>query len=171
MDYLIRFSQSYETFRLPEIQALADLEGIDMKVISYSNDVRPLSLTTFQSHPLTRLIVPLLHNPPPHPLNGNSSQARQARHSSTNHLRALGPRRHDARTARLHKVHFPPPLVAVQDHVLQVLARLLPRLPLQRGSSRADQGVCLPPFRRRRQSQGPRDRVLHLRGLAAECRA
>ncbi|KAK4134074.1 tRNA guanosine-2'-O-methyltransferase [Trichocladium antarcticum] len=36
MDYLIRFSQSHETFRLPEIQALAVIEGIDLKVISYS---------------------------------------------------------------------------------------------------------------------------------------
>ncbi|KAM7214488.1 hypothetical protein V8F06_010122 [Rhypophila decipiens] len=36
MEYLIRFSQSYETFRLPEIQALAVLEGIDLQVISYS---------------------------------------------------------------------------------------------------------------------------------------
>lgn len=41
MDYLIRFSQSHETFRLPEVQALAVLEGIDMKVVSYSNDVGP----------------------------------------------------------------------------------------------------------------------------------
>jgi hypothetical protein len=39
MDFLIRFSQSHETFRLPEIQALALIEGIDMKAISYSLDV------------------------------------------------------------------------------------------------------------------------------------
>ncbi|KAK3400196.1 hypothetical protein B0T20DRAFT_478041 [Sordaria brevicollis] len=36
MEYLIRFSQSHETFRLPEIEALAVIEGIDLKVISYS---------------------------------------------------------------------------------------------------------------------------------------
>ncbi|VBB84147.1 Putative tRNA guanosine-2'-O-methyltransferase TRM11 [Podospora comata] len=36
MEYLIRFSQSHETFRLPELQALAVLEGIDMEVVSYS---------------------------------------------------------------------------------------------------------------------------------------
>lgn len=40
MEYLLRFIQTHETFRLPEIQALADLEGIDMEVISYSLDVR-----------------------------------------------------------------------------------------------------------------------------------
>lgn len=39
MDYLIRFSQSHETFRLPEMQALALIEGIDLKVISYTLDV------------------------------------------------------------------------------------------------------------------------------------
>ncbi|KAK0745001.1 S-adenosyl-L-methionine-dependent methyltransferase [Apiosordaria backusii] len=38
MEYLIRFSQSHETFRLPEIQALAVLEGIEMEVVSYSLD-------------------------------------------------------------------------------------------------------------------------------------
>ncbi|KAK0672506.1 putative tRNA guanosine-2'-O-methyltransferase TRM11 [Cercophora samala] len=38
MEYLIRFSQSHETFRLPELQALAVLEGIDIEVISYSLD-------------------------------------------------------------------------------------------------------------------------------------
>ncbi|KAL2129545.1 hypothetical protein VTI74DRAFT_7629 [Chaetomium olivicolor] len=36
MDYLIRFSQSHETFRLPEIQALALIEGVDLTVISYN---------------------------------------------------------------------------------------------------------------------------------------
>jgi tRNA (guanine10-N2)-methyltransferase len=40
MDYLIRFSQSHEDFRLPEIEALADLEGIPMKVIFYELEVR-----------------------------------------------------------------------------------------------------------------------------------
>ncbi|KAK3905681.1 S-adenosyl-L-methionine-dependent methyltransferase [Staphylotrichum tortipilum] len=36
MDYLVRFSQSHETFRLPELESLAIIEGIDLKVISYS---------------------------------------------------------------------------------------------------------------------------------------
>lgn len=39
MEYLIRFSQSHETFRLPEIQALAELGKIDMKVIYYHPEV------------------------------------------------------------------------------------------------------------------------------------
>lgn len=59
MDYLVRFSQTYETFRLPELQSLATLEGIDMKVVSYKEDVprslsltyRSTTLTTLSSHP------------------------------------------------------------------------------------------------------------------------
>ncbi|KAB5535180.1 S-adenosyl-L-methionine-dependent methyltransferase [Coniochaeta sp. 2T2.1] len=38
MDYIIRFSQSHESFRVPEVQALATLENIDLKVLSYSPD-------------------------------------------------------------------------------------------------------------------------------------
>ncbi|TVY82003.1 tRNA (guanine(10)-N2)-methyltransferase [Lachnellula suecica] len=36
MEYMIRFTQVHETFRLPEIEALAVLEGIDLEVLSYS---------------------------------------------------------------------------------------------------------------------------------------
>lgn len=47
MEFLVRFSQAHESFRLPELQALADLEGIDMKVVEYSLDV---SLEFHQFH-------------------------------------------------------------------------------------------------------------------------
>ncbi|PMD64091.1 tRNA guanosine-2'-O-methyltransferase [Hyaloscypha bicolor E] len=36
MEYMIRFTQVHETFRLAEIKALAVLEGIDLEVLSYS---------------------------------------------------------------------------------------------------------------------------------------
>ncbi len=39
MDYMIRFTQIHETFRLPEIKALAVLENIDLEVLSYSPSV------------------------------------------------------------------------------------------------------------------------------------
>jgi tRNA (guanine10-N2)-methyltransferase len=39
MEFLIRFSQSHEAFRLPEIQALAVVEGLEMKVLWYDLDV------------------------------------------------------------------------------------------------------------------------------------
>lgn len=62
MEYLLRFIQTHETFRLPEIQALADLEGIDMEVISYSLGVRT-------PHPPTTYLL----TPPPSPPSAHSS--------------------------------------------------------------------------------------------------
>jgi len=39
MEFLIRFSQSHETFRLAEIKALAALEKIDLDIVFYNLDV------------------------------------------------------------------------------------------------------------------------------------
>ncbi len=39
MEYMIRFTQVHETFRLAEIKALAVLEGIDLEIVSYSPSV------------------------------------------------------------------------------------------------------------------------------------
>ena len=39
MDYLIRFVQIHETFRKPEIEALAVLTDVDVEFLSYSEDV------------------------------------------------------------------------------------------------------------------------------------
>lgn len=44
MEYMIRFTQVHESFRLAEIKALAVLENIDLKVVSYSPDVRLLKM-------------------------------------------------------------------------------------------------------------------------------
>jgi tRNA (guanine10-N2)-methyltransferase len=41
MDFLIKFAQAHESFRVAEIEALALVEGLDMKIIEYSEDVRP----------------------------------------------------------------------------------------------------------------------------------
>ncbi|KAJ5297639.1 hypothetical protein N7508_007888 [Penicillium antarcticum] len=35
MDYLVRFAQTHETFRLPEIHACATLAGVDIEILSY----------------------------------------------------------------------------------------------------------------------------------------
>ena len=61
MDYLVRFSQSHETFRLPELESLAVIEGIDLKVISYSLEVSPSLPSTAPSlpHPLDPSTPPL----------------------------------------------------------------------------------------------------------------
>jgi tRNA G10 N-methylase Trm11 len=39
MEYMIRFTQVHESFRLAEIKALAVLEGIALELVSYSPDV------------------------------------------------------------------------------------------------------------------------------------
>ena len=39
MEYLIRFAQAHETFRRPEINALASLAGIDLEIVSYDQFV------------------------------------------------------------------------------------------------------------------------------------
>ncbi|TEA18152.1 tRNA (guanine(10)-N2)-methyltransferase [Colletotrichum sidae] len=48
MEYLVRFSQAHESFRVPELQALADLEGIEMKVVEYNLD-SPFCIVTLPS--------------------------------------------------------------------------------------------------------------------------
>ena len=42
MEYLIRFVQMHETFRKPEIQALATLANMDIEFLVYSEYVRLL---------------------------------------------------------------------------------------------------------------------------------
>lgn len=39
MEYVARFSQQHESFRLAELQALASVEGVELEVVSYSADV------------------------------------------------------------------------------------------------------------------------------------
>ncbi|KAL6921648.1 hypothetical protein FSST1_005674 [Fusarium sambucinum] len=38
MEFLIKFAQAHETFRVPEIEALALIEGLEMEIIDYSQD-------------------------------------------------------------------------------------------------------------------------------------
>lgn len=44
MEYLIRLVQVHETFRKPEVQALATLAGVDLEIIAYSEIVSPINL-------------------------------------------------------------------------------------------------------------------------------
>ena len=37
--YIIRLVQMHESFRKPELLALAELQGIDMKIVEYHKDV------------------------------------------------------------------------------------------------------------------------------------
>lgn len=46
MEYLIRFAQCHESFRVPEIQAVATLVNVDLRVVSYSDFVSDLCKMT-----------------------------------------------------------------------------------------------------------------------------
>lgn len=50
MEYMIRFTQVHETFRVPEIKALAVLRGIDLEILSYSPSVSKTSPSSSQSN-------------------------------------------------------------------------------------------------------------------------
>lgn len=39
MDYLVRFVQWHETFRRPEAESLAELQGLAIEWVSYSHNV------------------------------------------------------------------------------------------------------------------------------------
>jgi len=40
MEYLVRLVQVHESFRKPELQALADLLGIDLEIVHYKENVK-----------------------------------------------------------------------------------------------------------------------------------
>ncbi|KAI0866315.1 S-adenosyl-L-methionine-dependent methyltransferase [Xylaria cubensis] len=56
MQYLIRFTQLHDTFRLAEIRALAVLASVDLKIISYS-DESPFCLVELPSDDAARAVV------------------------------------------------------------------------------------------------------------------
>lgn len=60
MDFVIKFAQAHESFRLAEIQALAVIEGVDLEVLEYRDDV--CVATSLQFHyNINTVAVPLLH--------------------------------------------------------------------------------------------------------------
>ncbi|KAJ5089496.1 tRNA (guanine(10)-N2)-methyltransferase [Penicillium argentinense] len=56
MEYLIRFAQVHETFRQPEIQALATLAGVDLEIVSY-DDYSPYCIVKLQDEAAARAII------------------------------------------------------------------------------------------------------------------
>lgn len=41
-EYLVRFVQMHESFRIPELQAAAELAGVPLEIVDYSDDVSSL---------------------------------------------------------------------------------------------------------------------------------
>jgi len=56
MEFLIRFTAIHETFRLPEIQALAELEQIPLTVLEYSL-ASPFCIVRLPSEDAARRLV------------------------------------------------------------------------------------------------------------------
>ncbi|EAW10642.1 tRNA (guanine-N2-)-methyltransferase [Aspergillus clavatus NRRL 1] len=56
MEYLIRFAQVHESFRQPEIQALAALKGIDLEILSY-NEFSPYCLVKLKNEETARDLI------------------------------------------------------------------------------------------------------------------
>ncbi|KAL4920223.1 hypothetical protein BDW62DRAFT_209088 [Aspergillus aurantiobrunneus] len=56
MEYLIRFAQTHETFRQPEIETLASLHNIDLEVISY-NELSPFCLVRLPNEEAARTLI------------------------------------------------------------------------------------------------------------------
>lgn len=40
MDFIIKFAQAHETFRIPEIEALAEVENVPLEIVHYDEAVR-----------------------------------------------------------------------------------------------------------------------------------
>ncbi|PSK55418.1 hypothetical protein B9Z65_2807 [Elsinoe australis] len=55
-EYLVRFVQLHETFRLPELQALADFHGIEMEVVDYRAS-SPFAIIRLPSSAAARLLI------------------------------------------------------------------------------------------------------------------
>lgn len=79
MEYLVRFAQVHESFRKPEIQALADLFAFDLEFLEYSqyvcyflmnihSSMQNFEFTIVNQHAffglLTVFLVPSLHCSP-----------------------------------------------------------------------------------------------------------
>ncbi|KAL4959664.1 uncharacterized protein BDV14DRAFT_193615 [Aspergillus stella-maris] len=56
MEYIIRFAQTHETFRQPELQALASLHKIDLEVISY-DEISPYCVIRLPNEEAARTII------------------------------------------------------------------------------------------------------------------
>ncbi|KAI9371457.1 hypothetical protein BJX61DRAFT_534770 [Aspergillus egyptiacus] len=56
MEYLIRFAQAHETFRRPEIQALAELANTDLEILSYEQ-LSPYCLVRLPNEEAARTLI------------------------------------------------------------------------------------------------------------------
>lgn len=51
MDFIVKLAQTHESFRLAEIEALADVEGVDLTVVEYSPEASLSTSTASEQGP------------------------------------------------------------------------------------------------------------------------
>lgn len=91
MEYLVRFVQMHETFRRPELEALAILACIEMTIVHYSEDVCSTTTSnTAQSNASYTLLVSVLYCEPSQ--RTGSSYPYAAGYPKSKYLRAMGQR-------------------------------------------------------------------------------
>lgn len=61
MLFLIKFAQAHETFRIPEIKALAILENVELEVVDYSEEVSRRRNKALNNQ-AKKITVPAMHS-------------------------------------------------------------------------------------------------------------
>lgn len=56
-DYLVRFVQIHESFRIPELRALATLQRVELEVLKYSEYVCLLNIRHLPIHILSLAVI------------------------------------------------------------------------------------------------------------------
>jgi tRNA G10 N-methylase Trm11 len=57
-EYLVRFAQVHETFRKPELFALAELAGVELEIVDYQEEVSAHIHSIMSIPPVTRISTP-----------------------------------------------------------------------------------------------------------------
>jgi len=99
MEYLIRFVQIHESFRKPEIEALAALANVNVEFLSYSENVRAIAVPFPPILKRDFMSLKRMSNTSPDSILNCPSQRRSGRKSAhrskyfgQSHLRIVGQR-------------------------------------------------------------------------------
>jgi tRNA (guanine10-N2)-methyltransferase len=52
MDFIVKFAQVHESFRMAELRALAVIEDVDLDIVGYSDEVGPASYFGHRKSPM-----------------------------------------------------------------------------------------------------------------------
>jgi tRNA (guanine10-N2)-methyltransferase len=88
MYFLIKFAQAHETFRIPEIRALAILENVDLEVVEYKEEVYRTQHPVWTEGEVNKNTVPAMHSQTH--VTGGSKKTDPEINNCTINSRALG---------------------------------------------------------------------------------